>query len=950
MLTHACAALCALVAALGPVASSAAGQDASRGPDAGRTAPAWVTPAVPAPRVSFHTFDSPAAQAKVSYHLYTPAAYARDDRARFPVVYWLHGSGGGIAGIPQLARLFDDAIEAGKAPPFLVVFVNGLVEGMYVDWKDGSAPVESMIVKDLVPHIDATLRTVATRDGRLLDGFSMGGYGAARLGFKFPQLFRAVSMLGAGPLDPDFERTPRANPRARDGLLTRVYGDRAHFRAVSPWEIAAQNAATIAAGSMVRIAVGDRDGTFALNEEFHRHLDGLNIPHEWIVLKGIEHDPMRTLDALGERNWEFYRRAFGKGATSVARTDGEIAIEAGGADRRAIVANVPPPGQTRPAVLILHGGMGNADAMRRRAGFDALARTEGFMAVYPEGTDYGGGRYAWNTGFLLRRQVGEADDIAYFDTLIDTLVRDYGADRSRIYMTGGSNGGMMTFVYAVARAQRLAAVAPVVASMFTLEQSPAVPLPILIINGAKDEEVPIEGGMSRNQLVRRAQTAAYKPVQDVVDFWVRANKSVRPGVTSTAGTVTTTTYAAGDGGAVTEQVVDSAGGHGWPGAPQRREGNSPIMAFSGAERVWKFFADKSRARGVTKAAAPMPGASAAATPVPLKVDVIEFPELVDPTRPGIAPGVPQPKEPAGPGRSPGAGGRRVPIKVHVPAGGGPYPVVVASHGAGGSWDTHFAQAQHLAAHGYAVLCIEHVGSNRERLMQGFRPMRNIEAMTRDADEVLTRPKDVAFAIDRAAEWNGGHERLKGRLDLSRVGAMGHSYGAYTTMAACGMRPALDWLEPAVAPGKGLGPDLFDPRVRCGVALSPQGAGEPFFIPESFASLRVPLMGISGSRDIQQAGRTAEDRKAAFALWPKGDHRLLWLSNANHLDFSDSSGSDDRALPSSTRADVQPVVRAATLAFFDLHLKSDPSSAQRLTPSALAPFLRGSIDSVDVLTK
>jgi polyhydroxybutyrate depolymerase len=86
------------------------------------------------------------------------------------------------------------------------------------------------------------------------------------------------------------------------------------------------------------------------------------------------------------------------------------------------------------------------------------------MVVYAEGTAFGAGRHAWNTGHLLRRQVRDADDITYFDTLIDTIISDHGADPTRIYMTGASNGGMMTFVYAVARAERLAAIAPVVAS------------------------------------------------------------------------------------------------------------------------------------------------------------------------------------------------------------------------------------------------------------------------------------------------------------------------------------------------------------------------------------------------------------------------------------------------------------------------------------------------------
>jgi polyhydroxybutyrate depolymerase len=407
-------------------------------------------------------------------------------------------------------------------------------------------------------------------------------------------LFRAVSMLGAGPLDPDFERTPRANPRARDGLLERVYGDRATFRQVSPWVLAEQRADQLKQDTLLRIAVGDRDETFAMNKEFHEHLVKLGIQHDWLPLEGVEHDPMKTLRALGDRAWAFYRKAFGAPATLQPRKDGEIAVMVKGAKRSAIVVNPPAVGQTRPAVLVLHGGMGSAEQMRQTSGFDAVARANGFMAVYAQGTDFGDGRRAWNTGHLLRRQVRDADDLGYFDALIDTLVRDHGADPARIFMTGGSNGGMMTFVYAVARAERLAAVAPVVASMFSFDRSPSTPLPILIINGAKDEEVPLEGGMSRNPLVRNAQSTPYKPLTEVIDFWVKANASTPKGDIVTAGSITTTTYAAGPGGAVTESIVDSAGGHGWPGTRSRRGGNAPIAAFKGAERVWAFFKDKSR--------------------------------------------------------------------------------------------------------------------------------------------------------------------------------------------------------------------------------------------------------------------------------------------------------------------------------------------------------------------
>jgi predicted dienelactone hydrolase len=229
-------------------------------------------------------------------------------------------------------------------------------------------------------------------------------------------------------------------------------------------------------------------------------------------------------------------------------------------------------------------------------------------------------------------------------------------------------------------------------------------------------------------------------------------------------------------------------------------------------------------------------------------------------------------------------------------------------------------------------------------------MKNLDAMIRDAEEVLTRPKDVRFAIDQAQRWNESNEALKGKLDLDHVGVMGHSFGAFTTMVVCGMRPALDWLVPAVPPGKGLGPDLRDARVKCGVALSPQGVGEPFFIRESFTGLQVPLLGISGTKDDQQAGQPATNRRDAFAMWPTPGSQFIWLANARHLDFTDATGTSRRQLPSATRDDVQPLVKAATLAFFDLHLKGDAGAAKRLSQDGLTPLLRGDMDSVEVLSK
>ncbi len=275
----------------------------------------WVTAPVQAPRVAYRTFDSATVGTQVSYHAYVPAAHEKPTE-RLPVLYWLHGTEGGVAGVRPLARLFDEAIEAGRVPPMIVVFVNGLPRRLWADSKDGVSPVETVFVREVIPDVDRHFRTIAAREGRIVEGFSMGGYGAARLGFKHPQLFAGVSILAGGPFDLDL-RGPRAqrNPRLREQLLREVCGnDLAYFRAISPWMLAATAATSLREHrTVVRHAVGMLDDTRELNRQFRERMVELGIAHSYVELPGIGHEPRALLEALGEGNGSFYRQALGLG-------------------------------------------------------------------------------------------------------------------------------------------------------------------------------------------------------------------------------------------------------------------------------------------------------------------------------------------------------------------------------------------------------------------------------------------------------------------------------------------------------------------------------------------------------------------------------------------------------------------------------------------------------------
>src|SRR5271166_6585876 len=157
----------------------------------------------------YKTFHSNTVNGDVSYLIYLPPDYNEQTSTRYPVLYDLPASGQQAKTVQEVVRRINAAIRAGKVAPMIVVGVNGLRGNtMYCDSKDGKWPLETVIIKDLIPHIDATYRTIAAREGRAVNGFSMGGFGAAHLGFKYPDVFGVDSIMAPPLVEPGLSGLP----------------------------------------------------------------------------------------------------------------------------------------------------------------------------------------------------------------------------------------------------------------------------------------------------------------------------------------------------------------------------------------------------------------------------------------------------------------------------------------------------------------------------------------------------------------------------------------------------------------------------------------------------------------------------------------------------------------------------------------------------------------------
>jgi len=243
----------------------------------------------------------------------------------------------------------------------------------------------------------------------------------------------------------------------------------------------------------------------------------------------------------------------------------------------------------------------------------------------------------------------------------------------------------------------------------------------------------------------------------------------------------------------------------------------------------------------------------------------------------------------------------VPVRLYLPEAASavrPVPLIVFSHGIGGSRQGYSYLGQYWAAQGYASLHLQHVGSDRQLW---FGNPFGLVARLREAaqeHEAIDRVKDLRFALDQLL---GG--ALGERIDAGRIVAAGHSYGANTTLLAAG----------AQVERQGRRLDFRDPRIKAAIILSAPpfyGETDPAKV---LANVTVPTLHVTATEDVIRIPgyySGAADRVALFEATGGAHKALAVFAGGSHSIFTDRAGTGGAAL----NPQVKVVTRQLSIAF------------------------------------
>lgn len=298
------------------------------------------------------------------------------------------------------------------------------------------------------------------------------------------------------------------------------------------------------------------------------------------------------------------------GAPAFARQS--VTLSHDGMERSYLVQTAPPAFDgKRPLVILFHGGTQSARKVWKQTTLPEIAREKGFVLIAPDAVDE-----VWNDGrdqYLSTPAAPTADDIGFVESLIEKAIADYDVDPARIYVTGASNGGFMSFFVACKLSGAIAAAAPVIAIMtesMAAQCAPDHPVSIQLIASTNDPYVPFAGGEAKRKSKDGRIVGGHISAPDTIRFWAEKNEcsmdSLKSGLPDLSrrdrSTVRREEYPGCANGVETVLYVVEGGGHQWPSLGKRRSSRLLRRLLGPKNRdidsgalIWSFFENKQTA-------------------------------------------------------------------------------------------------------------------------------------------------------------------------------------------------------------------------------------------------------------------------------------------------------------------------------------------------------------------
>ncbi|MFQ5708586.1 MAG: alpha/beta hydrolase family protein [bacterium] len=270
----------------------------------------------------------------------------------------------------------------------------------------------------------------------------------------------------------------------------------------------------------------------------------------------------------------------------------------------------------------------------------------------------------------------------------------------------------------------------------------------------------------------------------------------------------------------------------------------------------------------------------------------------------------------------------LPLRITYPDSGSGFPVIIWSHGALGDKDGYQPLIKHWASHGY--VCIQPTHEDSRKLL-GWGALFNRKKIWR---KWSTRPPDISLIIDSLAVIEKRAPGLQGKMDTTRVGVGGHSFGAHTAQLIGGAKPKKF--------GRGKKYDFSDARPLAILLISPQGSGDGF-TRDSWHGLTRPTMVITGTNDTSpRNGKSYKWRTEVYRYAPAGDKYLVVINDAYH-GFGGIAGPVRFKGSGPTNPQQVTYVKSASTAFWDAYLQNRVSAHLYLQGRALSRASNGEIE-------